>query len=83
MADANSTGITVNVTPSEVRAALKRVVAEYPELGRAMEIAETMILRLQTRMDEANLGMCYACQQGISGLPKRHPAASKGPCIAR
>lgn len=62
MATANSTAFNnaVSVTPSEVKAALRLVGTEYPELCRSMEIAEKMILRLQTCINEAGFHLDFA-----------------------
>lgn len=53
MANANSS--TVSVTPAEVRAALQVIGQEFPNLRRSMEVAEAMIIRLETSQDEARL----------------------------
>ena len=55
---------TVSLTPSEVISALHLIGRERPELYQAMKIAAGMIEKLQTRANEALLGMSLATSTG-------------------
>jgi hypothetical protein len=55
---------TVSLTPNEVINALLIIGNERPELYQAMTIAVGMIEKLQTRANEALLGMSLATATG-------------------
>jgi hypothetical protein len=81
MANANST--TVSVTPAEVRAALQVIGQEFPNLCRSMEIAEAMILRLETSQNEArlHLGLIETAKDMPDGI--RQSVANVGLCLGK
>lgn len=79
----NAQSTSVSVTPAEVRAALQVIGQEFPNLRRSMEIAEAMIVRLETSLDEARFHLAFieAAKDMPDGI--RHSVGNVGLCLGK
>lgn len=56
---------TVSVSSSDVRGLLNQIAAAYPETAKVMDVAERMIVHLETLRYEANLPLSLGHYENV------------------